>query len=210
MLVSDVLNFAVRGELKQLAISEINAADVNQAENIATLISYLNLGIIELHKRFPLITQSQTLTNTVNGANYTLTDDYLWLVYAEGNDTNETEIPINDENATFSIFEPAPYQLYIYRDNTLNTDITNINITYMATPPLLTDTSDVVPLQYQYIEALLLYIGARAHTAKSGLPNEENNTFYQRFEASIKRIKNNGNSIPDNQSNWKIYWRGFA
>ena len=210
MLVSDIINFAKTGELKQLSIAEVEASDANQAANIEAMISYINLGVIELYKRFGLATQSQTLTEVVNGSSYTMSDDYLYLTYAIGNNTEETEIPINNEFATMSLFEPAPYQIFVTKDDVLHADITEVYITYQATPVLLTATTDSVALPYQFIEALLLYMAVRAHSALSGLPNEENNTFYQRFEASCARITKNGMFTADNQSNYKHWMRGYA
>jgi len=209
MLVSDVINFAKNGELKQLSVAEVDPDNENRAANVATIISYINLGIIELYKRFGLATQSQTLQNVVDGASYSMTDDYLYLTYAVGNNDQKTEIPINNEFATFSIFEPAPFQLFVTKDNNLHSDITEVFITYIATPALLTSETQTIPLQSQFIDCLLLYIASRAHAALNSAPNTEETVFYKRFEASCARIRRDGLITPDNQSNYKLWERGW-
>jgi len=188
MLVSDVINFATRGELKQLTVAEVDPEDPNSATNIEILIGYINLGI---------------------SASYTMTDDFLYLSYAIGNNEQETEIPINNEFATFSIFEPAPYQLFITKDDALHSDITEIFITYVATPALLTAETEQVPLQHQFIDPLLLYMAYRGHSSVSALQQEEGNLYFQRYEASVRRILRDGLLTPDNQSNYKLHFKGF-
>jgi len=209
MLVSDVINFATRGELKQLTVAEVDPEDPNSATNIEILIGYINLGIIELYKRFGLAHQSLKLENVVDGASYTMTDDFLYLSYAIGNNEQESEIPINNEFATFSIFEPAPYQLFITKDVALHSDITEIFITYVATPALLTAETEQVPLQHQFIDPLLLYMAYRGHSSVSALQQEEGNLYFQRYEASVRRILRDGLLTPDNQSNYKLHFKGF-
>ena len=210
MLVSDVINFAVSGELKQLRLSYVDVSDADQLTNEATLIGFINLGLIEIYKRFALKKVTTQLTSVVDGASYVQGDDFLYLHYACGADEAETEIPINNEFATMSIFENEPYVLSIVKDDDLHSDITEVNITYVATPTLLTATTDTVPLKYQYIEPLLQFIAYRAHSSLIATEGTDNSTYYRRFEASCKRLQYDGAETPDNQSNYKSWYRGYT
>ena len=209
MKAEDIINFAVHGELKQLSISNISADNADRVENIAAIISYINLGIIELYKRFGLATQSRELTDLTHGFSYTMEDDFLYITNCTGNDEAETDIPLNDETAALSVFQPTPYQLYIAKTDEADERITSIFVTYIAVPALIKSSKDVIPLSYQYVEALLNYIAYRGHAAVSGNTNEENNAYYLRFEASCNNITNDGLITPDNQSNNKLDDRGF-
>ena len=210
MLVSDVINFAVSGELKQLRLSYVDVADSDQLTNEATLLGFINLGLIEIYKRFALKKVTTQLTAVVDGASYVQGDDFLYLHYACGADEAETEIPNNNEFATMSIFENEPYTLSFVKDDVLHSDITEVNITYVATPALLTATTDVVPLKFQYIEPLLQFIAYRAHSSLIAIEGTDNSTYFKRFEASVARIRLAGVETPDNQSNYKLWQRGWA
>ena len=72
--------------------------------------------------------------------------------------------------------------------------LVTISLIYVAAPVLLTtaDLSKTLPIPPQLYEALLHYIGYRAHGALDGNIQAENSTHYQRFEASCQRAKESG------------------
>lgn len=208
MLVSDVINFAVKGEISQLKVAEVQTEDAESKENTATLITYINQGIIELYKKFGLAHQSRTLDAVVDGASYVMPADYLYLIYARDNE--EREIPINDEFSDYSIFEPAPFSIFVVKDDDKYDTSTDIYITYVAVPPLLTATTDTVPLTYQFLEALLLYISYKAHTPTTTTGEQNQNNHYIKFLGAAREIRNEGLMTADNQSNYKHDERGFG
>jgi hypothetical protein len=214
MLVSDVINFSKTGELKQLRLSYVDDDDCDQFDNEATLLGFINLGLIELYKRFAFKKVTQQLANTIDGATYNMGDDYLYIYYAcgiVGGDAEETvTMPLNNEFANMSLFENEPYVLTVVRHPDYCEDVNEIDVTYIATPALLTDVDDVVPLKYQYIEPLLQFMAYRAHSSLTASPEEDNQTYYQRFETSVKRLKRDGTETPDNQSNYKLPVRGWV
>ncbi len=211
MKVSDVINFAITSELKQLNVANIDRTNSDRGANITALISYMNQGVIELYKRFSLATQSATLNNLYDGASWTMGEDFLYLTYAKGNDDETSEIPINDEEADLSLFTPAPYQIFLSWDSDFElSGLTEIYITYIALPALLEKENDVVLLPTQYLEALLNYMAFKGHSSLSANPEQDNNTYYQRFEASCARIKRDGLTTIDNMGGTKLVDRGFA
>ncbi len=208
MLVSDVINFAVKGEIQQLKVAQVGNTDPDRRNNEATLLSYINLGILELYKKFGLAHQARTLDAVVNGATYVMPSDYLHMIYAMDNENRE--IPINDEFSDYSLFEPAPFTLFVVKDDATFELSTTIYITYVAVPPLLTDLTDTVALTYQYLEPLLMYISYKAHTPTEANDDQNNNKHYIKFLGACKEIVNKGLMTADNQSNYKHDDRGFG
>ena len=100
------------------------------------------------------------------------------------------ELPINDENNPLSINTVNWYTIQI----PMSIDNETISLIYVAAPVLLTtaDLSKTLPIPPQLYEALLHYIGYRAHGALDGNIQAENSTHYQRFEASCQRAKESG------------------
>jgi len=214
MKVSEVIDFAVSGELAPLGVADIGTSSPESRANTKKIIGYLNQGLIELYKRFTLATQSITLETVVDGTSYDMGTDFMYITRAVGDDPNQTEIPVNDEKSDISIFTPTPFQL-IVGNNPLSTNedikkITNINITYIAMPSLMETTLDVVPLPYQYLEALVNYMAYKAYGALSGSIKEDNNTYYNRFQASCNKLKSAGLMSDDYNHNTKLYDRGFV
>ena len=184
---------AKAGELKNLVL------------DTDTILAALNLGIIELYKRFPLRVEEAIVTlgnkeyykmdGTDPDVDMPTDAPYMWIVSAYGEvpmgcDVCVNELPINDEDNLLSI-------------NTVNwctiqvpasIDNETISLIYVAAPVLLTagDLNKTLPIPPQLYEALLHYVGYRAHGALDGNIQAENSTHYQRFEASCQRAKESG------------------
>lgn len=193
MTVADVIEYAKYGELAQLGVVKQlkcnTPAEVIEAEK--QVISYINLGLIELYKIFSLRTEETTVTMTADNTIYTLTEPTLNSVYSVYDELGQLQ-SLNDENDANSILTPSyntlqiqnpsaggiMYVVYNASPTTIvwNDNLASINV---AIPPAMT-------------EALLHYIGYRAHGAMNGEINAENNTHYMRFDASCKRLKELG------------------
>lgn len=210
MIVQDVIDFAKAGECKQLAVAVSVPGDTYYEADQIALLGFVNLGLIDIYTRFALKRVTQTVATVVDGTSVVMGDDYLFLQYACGTNDDETEIPINNEFATFSVFENEPYTISFKRDDTLNTEIVGVNLTYIASPTLLTDEDSTVPLTYQFIEPLLLYMAYKAHSSVTASTDADNNVYFQRYMASVQMLKRSGALIPDNQSNYKLSYKGFC
>jgi len=193
MTVQQIIDMAKAGELKNLVL------------DTDTILAALNLGIIELYKRFPLRVEEAIVTlgnkeyykmdGTDPDVDMPTDAPYMWIVRAYGEvpmdcDVSVNELPINDEDNLLSI-------------NTVNwctiqvpasIDNETISLIYVAAPVLLTagDLNKTLPIPPQLYEALLHYVGYRAHGALDGNIQAENSTHYQRFEASCQRAKESG------------------
>ena len=215
MYVSDYLSHITKGEVKQLYVSDIGTTSPNtlQKANIAILISYLNEANLELHKHFGLIQKELVLTDVTNNSLHSVPVDFLYAISAEFNDG--TEVAINNERTNFvdkvdynvSLLFPAPFKILVKGTDNLKRD--DISVVYVSTPPVLTLTTQFVDLPQVYNEALYNYVAYKAHASIKGDMKEENNTYYLRYQASLKNIRLLGMTNSDNlDSNVKLTDRG--
>jgi hypothetical protein len=185
MTVNALINMAVNGELKNLAIKDDTEA----------ILGYLNLGLIELYKRFPLNVKEYVIELQDGVEIYTMPSDYMWVVAAydevpEGSSDIVAEIAINEED------NPASLNTVSWNQVQIPVTVTGayVSVIYVAAPATLTtdDLEGDLPVPPQLIEALLHYVGYRGHGSVDGNIQGENNTHYQRFEISCDRVVKEG------------------
>lgn len=214
MTVQQVIDIASMGELKNLSVSK-DTTDV---------LSFINLGMIELYKRFPLNVNEVVITlgstgdtvnpyTMINDEIYKMPSDFMWIVAAyeevpEDSEEVVIEVPINEED--------NPLSLNTISWNKVQIPITVtgsfISIIYVASPIYYTslDLEADLELPPQMLEALLHYIGYRGHTSVTGEIQAEHTTHYTRFEASCARIERMGMFTSDDLSlKGRISTRGF-
>jgi len=218
MYVSDYLSHIVKGEVKQLYVSDIGTTSPNtvQQANIDTLISYLNEANLELHKHFGLLQKELVLTDVTNNSLHNVPLDFLYAISAQYDDG--TEVSINNERANYvdkvdenvSILFPAPFKILVKgTDVSLKRD--DISIVYVAVPATVAKTTDFIDLPQVYNEAVYNYMAYKAHVSVKGDMKEENNTYYLRYQQSLKNIRLLGMINSDNlDSNVKLTDRGFV
>ena len=57
MQVSNIIEYVANGDLKQTVLSDIGTKESRtemQQRNLDTLVGFVNQGVLELHKRFPI------------------------------------------------------------------------------------------------------------------------------------------------------------
>lgn len=196
MTIRQVIKLAQTGELNNIAVKK----------DIEAIVGYINLGLIELYKRFPLKVEETIVTLEDGKDIYDLPANYMWVVAAYGEvpaDSNMAVylLPINEEDNPLSINTVGYNQLQI----PLAIDGAYVSIIYVASPNLINydtvldkftdDNGDEITeleLPVQMVESLLHYIGYRAHAAMDGNIQAENSTHYTRFEASCNKIEQRG------------------
>ena len=204
MTIQQVIDLAKNGELKNLAVKDDTEA----------VIGFINLGLIELYKRFTLVTKEQVIELLDSQEIYSLPTDCLSIVAAYGEvDENSGKVvdvlPINVEDNPLSIntINWKEVQIPVHIAGSY------ISLIYVAAPAYLTiaDVDSTLELPVQLLEALLHYIGYRAHGSVNGSIQAENNTHYQRFELSCNRVVELGMLTSDDlDMNVKFGMRGFA
>ena len=204
MLVQGVIDLAKNGELSNLSVKEDTQA----------VLGYINLGLIELYKRFVLEVKEYIIELQDNKEIYDMPADFMWVIAAYGEvDETSTEtvnvLPVNVEDNPLSINTVSWNKIQV----PLSIPGSFISIIYASSPPTLTtnNISEPIPLPVQLVEALLHYVGYRAHMSMDGNIQAENNTHYQRFELACKRAKLDGVLTADDvDMSARLRLRGFV
>lgn len=207
MIAGDVINLAKNSELKQLSV----------AKDTDAVLGYMNLGILEIHKRFPLI-QSEAVITMVDGKYSYLLDgtdsdvaidlskNSLLMIDEAYNSVN-TPLGVNNEEDFFSVTTPEYNLVEIPEDLLIVGD--TISLIYRASPNFIPDEFSNVPLPPQFLEGLIHYIGYRGHASVRSDAKFENNTHYMRFEKSMNTIQEKGLFAEDSLASNKFDSRGF-
>jgi len=209
MTVEKVIDLAVKGELKKLAVKD----------DTDSIISFINLGMIELYKRFPLdteeviielgrVTDNNDSYERISDTVYKLPNDLMYISAAYEEDG--TEISINKEDDPLSIMTISWNKIQV----PVATSGAYISVIYVKEPELIVNTpatlAEDIELPVQLVEALLHYIGYRGHGSIDGNIQAENNTHYQRFEASVQRAKTLGVMTADGPLSRNVQEKGWV
>lgn len=210
MNISTAIDLLKESELKQLKVKDDKKA----------IIGFLNMGILEIHKRFVLWQAEALLTMVADTYEYTLdgTDpnvamslaDHDFLQVDEVYDDDGESLSINDESDPMGVATPRWNVIEIPPIGlTVNAELSLI---YRASPKFLVHEKQEIPLPPQFFEALFHYVGYRGHgSVKSNERNDgANNTHYKRFENSCARVKLEGLYTEDSLNSSKFEDRGFV
>ena len=215
MTVQEAIEMAKRGKLK----------NSNIVNNDAAILDTLNLGLVELYKRFPLRVDEAIITLRNAKTEYKMdgtdTDvampnnsQFMWIVAAyqevpdkvEVNKVYTVQIPVNEEENPLSVQTVAW--------NTIQVPVVNdgayISLIYAAAPDLLIlgDGTAALPLPPQMLEPLMEYM---CYQANSTLDAEvDTDKYYQRFEASCSRIELRGMTTSDDLDMSDRQLKGFV
>jgi len=188
MTVQEVIEYARDSELRQLIFGELSDdSDVQESRDKA-IISYINLGLIELYKRFALSVKAEIVrTNPEVNMYYLRNLDILKVIhiYDASGTTLVEQRSVDDEEYDIKQLTPITY---LFR-NPIDEDIAFV---YTSSPARVGKLTDEVVILDVMLEALLHYIGYRANMTLDGAINAENNTHYMRFEKSCTELKNMG------------------
>lgn len=205
MIVQDIVNAAKYSELSSTSLKD----------NTDAILTFLNLGMLELYKRFPLKTAEVTYPINASTALFPLPPNFMYpiAVYGENHKGEldlEIKIPINEDGNDQSLFFPN------HKEVQVSSAIkgSRVSVIY-ATKPQSYTTDDLgveVDLPETLIEALMHYIGYKAHIGIRGDGQAENNAHYIRFDASCKKARELGVAYPVDSYKMpdRITDRGFA
>ena len=199
-----------------IMLAEAELKQVSVKDDTYTVLGYINLGILELHKRFPLRKEKATITVATGVTRYKLDgidanvaidlSNHDVLLIEAVNDAEGYDVSMHDKYSTEGVMSPE-YHTVEVKDQIAGTELT---VYYRAAPKFLTSTQDVIPLPPQYIEALFNYVGYRGHGSVTGDIKTENNTHYMRFEKSCNTIEAMGLILTEDLVSYKFGNRGFV
>lgn len=190
--------------------SELNGTVLANKDDV--ILGFMNLGVLELHKRFQLKLE-EYIIELVDGQDvYTMPSNYMWIVAAYGEvDIRSTEtvnvLPVNEEDNPLSINTIGWNKLQV----PVSIEGAYVSIIYVASPTVYELTDETVDLPPQMIEALLAYIGYRANAAIDSGVQTEDSVWYQRFEHMCDKLREYGMVNSDDMfMNKRITTRGFV
>lgn len=219
MIVSDAIALLRNSELKQLSVKD----------SIADVLGFINLAILEIHKRFNLWEAEATITIVdgvllykLDGVDANVTIDLsdhellriesVWLTATEEYE-DDKELILNNDKDDDSVFTPRFHQIKIntpVEDKTPYVVGDTMTATYRAAPLFLTNEKQEIPIPPQLLEALFNYVGFKGHGSIKSDIKGENNTHYIRFEAACERIKTEGLIAQGDLTSTKFENRGFV
>jgi len=216
MLISEVITLARSSEIKQLKISEDDIA----------LLGFVNLGVLEIHKRFgliraevPIALVSGVTTYTLDGqdANVPIDLSKHEFIKIEAIDNakgipvtinnKQRPLPLKINKEGYSVTTPEVNVIKIPTAVKLPETLT---VGYRVSPKFAVAHTETLLVPVQFIEAVILYIAYKAQlSVKAGI-KDENNTYFLRFDAECKRIRAEGLYVEDDLSSTKFEDRGFV
>lgn len=232
MLLSEFLQHLAYGELSQLALGDISTGSI-EAESLPKIISQINMGMIALYTRFPLLERSLTLqqynhittyqlnsryavTNTESTEKYKyivdsiyepFKDDIIRIggIYSE----NGAEIGLNDSNDILSIYTPTYDSIQISVPN--EEMVCFINYRASSVPIPLSPTEDelstlVLQLPASLVEALSNYVAYRIYGNRPNQESQqESQLFYNKYDSICINVESKNVLLNgDSTSNLKL------
>jgi len=205
MILQDILDTARYSELSSLAIKD----------NDAAIVTFLNLGMLELYKRFPIKVEEATITLVANSSMYNLPANFMYPMGAYGEDKDgninaANELATNAEDDDNSVFFPNHRQIQI--PTTVKSS--RVSVVFVAKPETynVDNLAAEVDLPDTLIEPLLHYIGYKGHLGVRSDGQSENNAHYMRFSSSVKKARELGVAYPSDswRMSGRLFERGFA
>jgi len=210
MTIKELTTMAKFGELRNLGFGT-NAEE--------TILTYINLGLLEIYKRFRISTKQVRIPLRKGQTTYIVPEDYMWMITAYADVQNGTvievvEIPVNNADSAIGVntiawnkiqvpatlvakairivYAAAPAQINYSRDAEVIDGVSLLADKYWSYEDGFPTPVTVLELPSQFVEPLLHYIGYRSYGAMNGSVEAENSTHYTRFDASCKRIEQTG------------------
>ena len=221
MKVSEVIATARSCELSNLSTSSFTDSRI---------IQFINLGIIELSKRFVISTKAEQIKTSVYTSMYTLrSPDVIGIleIYDKTGRALVSQVLSDDDNYDYKLINNTTF-LYKHKTDYRATEevnpITGIEIlqytkepdnelmvVYSAVADLVVNATDELTIPLVFIDPLVAYIGYKAsHSitqAQSG--GGENMVSLTKFEASCRLLENSVYVGQTNLMSKSIQSKGF-
>jgi len=223
VLLKEVLEHLSYGELSQLTIggSTLGSTDAGAYPQI---VSYINLGLMDLYKKFLLSEKEVIIQQFANINEYivdsanSVSDGSATYQYVRDSvlfpfendllkienvfDEEGTPLPLNDCNDDTSVFTTRYDTLYVQSPNDENA----LSVIYRAAPVKLSTTSPdpdtmEIFLPDVLLTALLAFIGHRVHKPLSGETNRQSSDYLGTYLALCAEADLYGSTNKDQTDN---------
>ena len=221
MKVSEVIATARSCELSNLSTSSFTDSRI---------IQFINLGIIELSKRFVISTKAESIKTSVYTSMYTLrSQDVIGIldIYDKTGRALVSQVLSDDEDYDYKLINNTTF-LYRHKTDYKATEeinpITGIEILqytkepdnelmviYSAVADLVINTTDDLTIPLVFIDPLVAYIGYKAsHSITQAQTGQgENMASLAKFEASCRLLENSVYVGQTNLMSKSIQSKGF-
>jgi len=235
MLLSDLFEQLTIGELSQLSLSGIDEIGISEC-NYIKVVPHIQLGLTELHKRFPvrmqevIVQQYDSITDYELNSKFAVTnkeseapikyiEDSIFEPFVNNvlriesiHDEDGQELFLNDSGEYWSVHTSSYNTIHVplpEKENVMSVmyRADHDKIPIIELDPYTTEIN--VPLSL--LEALLFYVAARVYTnLNSDGAISDGNNYMQKFEASCVRAEEANTINRDNTANKKLDKMGWV
>jgi hypothetical protein len=235
----DVFRDLTYGELSQLHIGGLIPSELESEPdpaNYTKIISHVNMGMTELYKRFFLLSREiyiqqyeeielYQLHSNFNQTNVASTEPIKYILDTPDNpfldDLLKIEqvydevgclLPLNDISEEFSVFTPSYRSVQIPYPKNENV----FAVQYRADHPRIVWDQETMPIDIEIdipqslYEALLFYVGSRAHTSMGGDGGAEGGMYWQKFNQSCEDVMRLGLQVQGEPGAWRFDQAGWV
>lgn len=209
MYLSDVLDFVVNSEISGLGVVEKylkKDGSLAYIEARDSLVNHINLGLNQLSTRFFTNTEVEIIDTYPEINVYTLKQERLVRVMDVYDSTGKSlKFPDTVGSTEFDIKELAFDTFLIPKPIE-----EKLMFVCKVNHPTVTLDTDLILIPEAMIEALVNYVVSKVYGSVGGVSNQQNNTFYQKFELSCTRLVEYGYSNHIDSLAKDITKRGFV
>lgn len=209
MYLSDVLDFVVNSEISGLGIVENYLKKDNSLDYInarESLVNHINLGLNQLSTRFFTNTEVEIIDTYPEINVYTLKQERLVRVMDVYDSTGKSlQFPFTVGSTEFDIKELA-FDIFLIPKPIEE----KLMFVCKVNHPTVTLDTDLILIPEAMIEALVNYVVSKVYGSVGGVSNQQNNTFYQKFELSCNKLVEYGYSNHIDSLSKDITKRGFV
>lgn len=209
MYLSDVLDFVVNSEISGLGVVENYLKKDNSLDYInarESLVNHINLGLNQLSTRFFTNTEVEIIDTYPEINVYTLKQERLVRVMDVYDSTGKSlQFPFTVGSTEFDIKELAFDTFLIPKPIE-----EKLMFVCKVNHPTVTLDTDLILIPEAMIEALVNYVVSKVYGSVGGVSNQQNNTFYQKFELSCNKLVEYGYSNHIDSLSKDITKRGFV
>ena len=189
-----------------IGLAKVRLQNIVVAKDQSILISFVNLGMSELYRRFNLSIKGETVVTTSDLALYELREpdvDMMLALYDKiGRELKQSDVLDSME---------YDYKIVNYRSFILRKPFTGyLYAVYKASPTRLVDLEDEVDLPNGMIPALLTYVAYMANSTVNRDNQQEASNQYQIFTQQCTELENQGFRIPLNTEKYAVQCKGFV
>ena len=222
MKVSQFLSFVRDSELSNLSSNSFTDD---------RLISFMNLGIIELSKRFRIVTKVETIQTSMYTHIYTLRHSDVINILDIIDSTGKSLIPqrtSDSESYDYKLMSNNSFLLkrkFDYVESITHTPVKggeledlqevqapdlSLVVVYSAIADLVTDKEDDLPIPELFIEALMSYVGYKSYRTLGANGQNDSSEKWKVFEYCCSLVTNSSFAGNDTILGNSVQSKGFV